>query len=331
MIILIGGESHTGKTLLAQRLLEKYHFPYTSLDHIKMGLIRGDKHCDFTALDSDDVIAEKLWGIVKGMIQTCRENKQNIIIEGCYLPVERVKEVLGEEVIACYLIFSKDYIRNHFDKVLEYENVIEQRNYPEERSIETFIAEHQRLKAKCIAHRVKYIEITDDYKSEIKAAYDYIESSMKLELRTYEEADLTEIGQLFYDTVHTVNAKDYSKEALDAWASGNIDEVKWHQSLLSHYSIIAKLNDKIVGFGDVEGNYLDRLYVHKDYQNRGVGRAIAERLEDYAKQNKETTVTTYASLTARPFFEKRGYLIIEEQQVKRNDALLKRFRMVKEL
>lgn len=190
MIILIGGESHTGKTLLAQRLLEKYHFPYTSLDHIKMGLIRGDKHCGFTALDSDDVIAEKLWGMVKGMIQTCKENKQNIIIEGCYLPVERVTEVLGEEVIACYLIFSEDYIRNHFDKVLEYENVIEQRGYPEERSIETFIAQHQRLKERCMSYNVRYIEITHDYESEIKAVYDYIESMMELELRSYEEVEL---------------------------------------------------------------------------------------------------------------------------------------------
>ena len=182
-----------------------------------------------------------------------------------------------------------------------------------------------------MSYNVKYIEITHDYESEIKAVYGYIETSMNLKLKTYEEADLIEIGQLFYETVHTVNAKDYPKEALDAWASGRIDEVRWHQSLLSHYSIVAKLNGKIVGFGDIEDNYLDRLYVHKDYQNQGVGRAIVERLEDYARQEKKTTITTYASLTARPFFEKRGYQILEEQQVQRNGIFLRRFLMVKEL
>jgi len=85
MVILIGGISCTGKTLMSQKLLEKYKIPYLSIDHLKMGLIRGDTNCSFTSMDSNEVIGEKLWPIIKGIIMTNIENNQNIIIEGCYL------------------------------------------------------------------------------------------------------------------------------------------------------------------------------------------------------------------------------------------------------
>ena len=86
MVILIGGASCTGKTLLAQKLLERYKVPYISIDHIIMGLIRGSSYCDFSATDSDDELTNKLWPIVQGMIMTNIENRQHIIIEGCYIP-----------------------------------------------------------------------------------------------------------------------------------------------------------------------------------------------------------------------------------------------------
>ncbi len=91
IIIIIGGESHVGKTLLAQGLLEKYKIPYTSLDHIKMGLIRGYDDCGFVVSESDDIISEKMWNVVKGIIDTCKENGQNIILEGCYFRQIRFK------------------------------------------------------------------------------------------------------------------------------------------------------------------------------------------------------------------------------------------------
>ena len=127
MIILIGGETHTGKTLLAQKLLEQYHFPYTSLDHIKMGLIHGYQDCGFTVYDSSDAISEKLWGVVSGIINTCLENKQDIILEGCYLPPEKVKKLLSKEVACIYLVFSQEYIDRHFDKIIAHENIMEKR------------------------------------------------------------------------------------------------------------------------------------------------------------------------------------------------------------
>ena len=110
MIILIGGESHTGKTFLAQRLLERYSFPYFSLDHLKMGLIRGLADCGFTAESPDALISEKMWRIVEGIVVTCVENGQNLIIEGCYLPPERVRLLLSGEVVAVYLGLSLIHI-----------------------------------------------------------------------------------------------------------------------------------------------------------------------------------------------------------------------------
>lgn len=98
MVILIGGVSCTGKTTMAQRLLETYHITYLSIDHVKMGIIRGSRYCDFSAEDPEDEVTDKLWPIVEGIIKTNIENDQNIIIEGCYLPTDQVKN------------FDKDYL-----------------------------------------------------------------------------------------------------------------------------------------------------------------------------------------------------------------------------
>lgn len=174
MIILIGGESHTGKTWLAQRLLEKYHYPYMSLDHLKMGLIRSNFPCNFTALDDNTYIAEQLRGIIKGIVDTCLENRQNLIIEGCYLPPHKVRELLHPEIIELYLIFSEVYIRNNFELVLNNENLTEQRKHSEELTEDFLVTENAMLKMACIAAKTKYFEIQTDYITEIKSVFDYI-------------------------------------------------------------------------------------------------------------------------------------------------------------
>lgn len=151
MIILIGGESHTGKTFLAQRLLERYSFPYFSLDHLKMGLIRGLADCGFTAESPDALISEKMWRIVEGIVVTCVENGQNLIIEGCYLPPERVRLLLSDEVVAVYLGLSEAYLSKNFDALWKYENVVEHRKFPEDRPLEAFIAGNARVRSACAA------------------------------------------------------------------------------------------------------------------------------------------------------------------------------------
>ena len=146
-------------------------------------------------------------------------------------------------------------------------------------------------------------------------------------LRDYTKTDCAELAELFYDTVHTVNAKDYTQEQLDAWATGKVNLEAWNESFQAHHTVVAEMDGKIVGFGDIdETGYLDRLYVHKDYQRRGVAAAICDALE---QRTKAAEFTTHASITARPFFEKRGYTARREQQVERRGVWLTNFVMKK--
>lgn len=148
-----------------------------------------------------------------------------------------------------------------------------------------------------------------------------------MEIRKYQQSDCRELTELFYNTVHTVNAKDYAKEQLDVWATGQIDLEKWNQSLQEHYSIVAVENEVIVGFGDIDKTgYLDHLYVHVDYQGKGIATTICNQLEQTVKGN----ITTHASITAKPFFEKRRYKVVREQQVERQGIYLTNFVMRKE-
>ena len=148
-----------------------------------------------------------------------------------------------------------------------------------------------------------------------------------MELRRYQSSDCKEVTELFFNTVHIINAKDYTKEQLDVWATGQVDLEKWDQSLQEHYSVVAVENDVIVGFGDIDSTgYLDRLFVHADYQGRGIATAICNQLE----QAVPGSITTHASITAKPFFEKRGYRVIKEQEVERQGIFLTNFVMEKD-
>ncbi len=128
MIILITGASHVGKTALSQKLLEKYKYPYFSIDHLKMGLIRSG-NTNLTPMD-DDKLTDYLWPIVREMVKTAIENSQNLIVEGCYIPFDWQKDFEKEylEHIKYYcLVMSEKYIRNHFDDIKKYASVIENR------------------------------------------------------------------------------------------------------------------------------------------------------------------------------------------------------------
>lgn len=146
-------------------------------------------------------------------------------------------------------------------------------------------------------------------------------------IRKYTPSDCGHLAELFFQTVHTVNAGDYTKEQLDAWADGKIVLEMWNQSFLEHYTIVALIDATIVGFGDIdESGYLDRLYTHKDYQRQGVASAICDELENAVGTD---LITTHASITARPFFERRGYKVTKEQQVIRGGITLTNYVMEK--
>lgn len=145
-------------------------------------------------------------------------------------------------------------------------------------------------------------------------------------IREYRSSDLREIVELFYDTVHTVNARDYTPEQLNAWADGSPDLAEWGRSLLEHIAFVAE-DGGIVGFGDIDpSGYLDRLYVHKDYQRQGVATALCDALEGAVNAER---IITHASITAKPFFEERGYQVAWEQQVLRHGTALTNYRMEK--
>lgn len=141
-----------------------------------------------------------------------------------------------------------------------------------------------------------------------------------MQLRKYTPSDCAQMAELFYQTVHSVNAKDYTQEQLDAWATGEVDLQAWDASFRTHKTIVATENGKIIGFGDMdETGYLDRLYVHKDYQRQGVASAICDELERFAAGK---IITTHASITAKPFFQHRGYCVVRKQEVIRHGVAL---------
>lgn len=169
MIVLITGASHTGKTLLAQRLLEKYKYPYLSIDHLKMGLIRSG-YTDLTPMSDDGKLTEYLWPVVCGIIKTAIENKQNLIIEGCYIPFSWSnsfeKEYLEKIQYYC-LVMSEEYIRNHFSDIKRYANVIENRIDDKWCTLESVLAENAKMLEYARKYKVNYVLIDERYEIDI--------------------------------------------------------------------------------------------------------------------------------------------------------------------
>ena len=164
MILLIAGASHTGKTLLAQKLLEKHHWPYLSIDHLKMGLIRSG-NTNLTPMD-DDKLTGYLWPIVREMVKTAIENGQNLIVEGCYIPFGWQKDFSEEyrsHIRGLWLIMSEGYIRTHFSDIREYANAVEKRLDDSGLSVEALVRENAWNFAQCRSHGCEYILIDGEY------------------------------------------------------------------------------------------------------------------------------------------------------------------------
>lgn len=165
MVILIGGASHTGKTLLAQKMLEQYHYPYLSMDHLKMGLIRSGS-TDLTPMD-DDALTGYLWPILREMIKTVIENKQNLIVEGCYIPFDWKKDFGGEylpQIRYCCLILSRRYIETHFADIKRHANAIEDRLDDSGLNAENLIRDNERNLAACKEYGCEYLLIDGEYR-----------------------------------------------------------------------------------------------------------------------------------------------------------------------
>ncbi len=165
MVVLITGASHTGKTALAQKLLETYNYPYLSIDHWKMGLIRSG-YTKLTAED-DEGLTDYLWPIIREMAKTAIENEQNLIVEGCYIPFDWAKsfekEYLGHIKYYC-LVMSENYIRNHFTSIKRYANVIEKRLDDRYCTMESVLKDNARFLELAQKHGVDYVLIDDEYR-----------------------------------------------------------------------------------------------------------------------------------------------------------------------
>ena len=169
MIVLIAGTTHTGKTLLAQKLTDRYNIPYFSIDHLKMGLIRSGQ-TDLTATD-DEKLTPYLWNIVKEIIKTAIENNQNLIIEGCYIPFDWKKDFdenyLCEIKYYC-IVMTADYIENNFADIRKYENVIEKRKYGGNFDKQNLIQDNENNLRLCKKFGLNYIVIENEYEVEIE-------------------------------------------------------------------------------------------------------------------------------------------------------------------
>ncbi|MNB77158.1 putative N-acetyltransferase YafP [compost metagenome] len=154
-------------------------------------------------------------------------------------------------------------------------------------------------------------------------------------IRAFAEQDVTQIVALFYGTVHSVNKQDYSQEQLNAWASYE-DESKrlstWKDALSRNISYVVESNGEIAGFADMTAQgYLDRLFVHKEYQRQGIAKALVNTLEAEARRLGLAEIRTEASITAKPFFEQSGYEVVRQQVVERRGVKLGNYFMVKSL
>ncbi|NEQ23305.1 MAG: GNAT family N-acetyltransferase [Microcoleus sp. SIO2G3] len=158
-------------------------------------------------------------------------------------------------------------------------------------------------------------------------------------IRPHKPEDTDALRQLFRNTILTVNRRDYSQAQVEAWAAGAQDEQRWHDRFTNRFTAVATIADQIVGFAELEPNgHIDCFYCHKDFQNQGIGTKLLDRLEAEARSSDSrsdslnlTQLFVEASITAKPFFERRGFQVARSQQVERRGQVFTNFVMTKSL
>jgi len=153
---------------------------------------------------------------------------------------------------------------------------------------------------------------------------------MNLFIRAYRESDTRQIMTLFYETIHAINRRDYNPEQIDTWAPAEMDDARWAETLRQRTTFVAENDGLIVGFAELEEDgHINRFYCHKDYQGCGIGTRLLAAIEAEAQQRGITRLFTEASITAHPFFTKRGFQTLQEQTVVVRNVAFRNYRMEK--
>lgn len=163
--------------------------------------------------------------------------------------------------------------------------------------------------------------------------YNWENMNTDFTIRVAQKSDITDLMHLFQNTILTINRRDYSQAEVEDWASCGVNSLKWEGMIETHYFIVAlNRQSQIVGFSSITPQgYLHSMFVHKDFQNRGVATLLLEEIERYAAEHQIVRITSEVSITARPFFEKLGYQVEVEQKRKANQLTMTNFVMVKGL
>ncbi len=155
---------------------------------------------------------------------------------------------------------------------------------------------------------------------------------MNLKIRQAEKSDVVEITKLFYETIQTINSKDYPQDEIDDWSSWHTDFEKWNEKIVEQYFIVAVFDNKVVGFGSLATDgYLDFMFVHKDYQGQGIASRLLSELEKKAIEQDNEEIYSEVSITARIFFENHGFVVKQKQLKKSRDKELENYYMIKNM
>lgn len=291
-----------------------------------MELVEKLKHI-FPGLESSEALLEHRKTVLEFMdkgLALCAEEDGKII--GILL-------FLKEEGQLCFLAVDPEYRRNHAAEMMVKEALGQ---IPE--NIDVAVTTYREGSPEGRAARAFYKalgfeegELKEEFGSPVQEFVLRGEKRRsiknKILIREYNPSDCKRITELFYDTVHKINIKDYDEKQIEAWAGQMPDTSVWNRSFLEHFTVVAVMDGEITGFGDMDKNgYLDRLYVDSRHQREGIGKAICDSLENRVKAKE---YTTFASVTAKPFFESRGYTVERENTVIRQGIELKNYFMTK--
>ena len=309
MILLITGATHTGKTLLAQKLLEKYRYPYLSMDHVKMGLIRAG----LTTLTPDDdaKMTGFLWPVIREIIKTAVENGQDLTVEGCYVPAGWEADFAPEylkEIRFCCLVMTRRYILKHFEDIKSRACVIEQRGADGDFTMETALRENDRYLS--VFGGAQGLTLIDE-RFELPLSLGK-QAPFPVKIIPYEETYRD--GMLL-----TVLS---AKEALGRAPRLNPDLLTVRGSYFDrgdHFWVALDETGKVVGcvgyssVPDSAEAVLHRLYVRPELKRRGIGGALLETAEAYMKAQGKTAVRVHLGepreqwFEAYAFYPKHGY------------------------